>query len=120
MECGLYGGTERYRGEVGGAVIAREDDPMNDDQRTPACRVHDVPCGSCRIVTRAIAVTLTVVILLAQSGCTPVPRWQRRYLSDPLMIPDYTTDEDKLHEHIHPRREGTQGGGMTGGGGCGC
>lgn len=93
---------------------------MNDGGRMTAHGIHDLFSSGRRIVAGVIAVTTAAVMLLVQTGCTPVPQWQRRYLSDPLMIPDRTSDEDKLHEHIHPRREGTRGGGMTGGGGCGC
>lgn len=61
-----------------------------------------------------------IVGLLWLNGCAAVQRWDREYLSDPMMI--FNTDplESNVNQLIFDSREGSSGGYGVGGGGCAC
>jgi hypothetical protein len=64
---------------------------------------------------------LTLVVLLALLvGCATVKAYQREKLSDPLMEPRNQFAKQQLDEKFFSTREGSMGGDIGIGGGCGC
>jgi hypothetical protein len=64
---------------------------------------------------------LSFVILFALLvGCATVKAYQREKLSDPLMEPRNQFAKQQLDEKFFSTREGSMGGDIGIGGGCGC
>jgi len=61
-----------------------------------------------------------IIILAAMAGCTRVQPWEREYLADPIMRPDFGKEERAVKEHTLATREGSAGSFGVSGGGCGC
>jgi len=61
-----------------------------------------------------------VFVIAAISGCAPVKPWEREYLADPIMRPDFGKEEKAVREHSIATREGSAGSFGVSGGGCGC
>ncbi len=59
-------------------------------------------------------------VFAAVSGCTRVKPWEREYLADPIMRPDFGKEEKAVREHSIATREGSTGSFGVSGGGCGC
>lgn len=57
---------------------------------------------------------------LSVAGCTSVKPWEKEYLADPIMQPDYNKEEKSVREHFLATREGSAGSFGVSGGGCGC
>jgi len=68
----------------------------------------------CRALLGAIIITAAI------SGCTGVKPWEREYLADPIMRPDFGKEEKAVREHSIATREGSAGSFGVSGGGCGC
>lgn len=67
--------------------------------------------------------TLLAPLLVLLSGCAKeawVMPYEREYLADPVMSLSRDPFSDTYQLHIYETREGAQGGGLGGGGGCGC
>lgn len=56
----------------------------------------------------------------ALSGCVTVKAYQREKLADPIMEPKNQFAKQKLDEKFFSTREGSIGGDIGIGGGCGC
>ncbi|MFQ5480649.1 MAG: DUF4266 domain-containing protein [Thermodesulfobacteriota bacterium] len=69
-----------------------------------------------------IFVVLLAVLTAAAaiSGCARVQPWEREYLADPIMRPDFSREEKAVREHSIATREGSTGSFGVSGGGCGC
>lgn len=67
-----------------------------------------------------IWVALVGAALMTAVGCTHVNPWEREYLADPIMQPDYNKEEKAVREHFLGTREGSAGSFGVSGGGCGC
>lgn len=65
-------------------------------------------------------ILLSLVAMLFVSGCAAVKPWEREYLADPIMRPDYNKEEKAVREHFLGTREGSTGSFGVSGGGCGC
>jgi len=61
-----------------------------------------------------------IIIIASISGCTRVKPWEREYLADPIMRPDFGKEEKAVREHSLATREGAAGSFGVSGGGCGC
>jgi len=61
-----------------------------------------------------------IIKLAAISGCARVQPWEREYLADPIMRPDFGKEEKAVREHSIATREGSSGSFGVSGGGCGC
>ncbi len=61
-----------------------------------------------------------LIIIASISGCTRVKPWEREYLADPIMRPDFGKEEKAVREHSMATREGSTGSFGVSGGGCGC
>ncbi len=72
-----------------------------------------------RILYKSITVAGIVISLLWLSGCASVQRWDREYLSDPMMIFNADALETNVNQLILDSREGSSGGHGVGGG-CAC
>jgi len=66
------------------------------------------------------AVLAAVALTVSVSGCALVRPWEREYLADPVMLPDYNKEERAVREHFLGTREGSSGTFGVSGGGCGC
>ena len=67
--------------------------------------------------------TLTLVVLLAASGCSnlgQVSPWQKGHLAKPEMTFEGDRLDNSFVEHIYSSKAGSSGGSGVGGGGCGC
>jgi len=60
------------------------------------------------------------VVITSVSGCARVQPWEREYLADPVMRPDFGREEKAVREHSIATREGSTGSFGVSGGGCGC
>lgn len=67
-----------------------------------------------------IARSLSVLLLLALSGCVTVKATQRSVLADPIMQFEGDPQASGQLRHAIDNREGSYGGGGVSGGGCGC
>jgi hypothetical protein len=67
---------------------------------------------------------LSVLLLLAVAGCSPIEPWVKPYerdrLADPIMSWDRDPVSSAYMEHVHEAREGSRGASGSAGGGCGC
>ncbi len=61
-----------------------------------------------------------LLVLAALAGCARVQPWEREYLADPIMRPDFAREEKAVREHSIATREGSTGSFGVSGGGCGC
>ena len=68
---------------------------------------------------RVVLIFITIHIVLL-SGCAAVQRWEREYLSDPMMIFNEDSVENNVHQLVYDSREGSTGGYGVSGGGCAC
>ncbi len=66
------------------------------------------------------ALIASAALVAAAAGCTRVQPWEREYLADPIMRPDYGKEERAVREHTLATREGSAGSFGVSGGGCGC
>ncbi len=66
------------------------------------------------------ALLAALIILAAFAGCARVQPWEREYLADPIMRPDFNKEEKAVREHTMATREGAVGSFGVSGGGCGC
>ncbi len=73
--------------------------------------------GNKKILYALIAAAL---VLGSMAGCTRVRPWEREYLADPIMRPDFGKEEKAVREHTMATREGAVGSFGVSGGGCGC
>ena len=73
-----------------------------------------------RTVKIVYALFMTLLLVLTLAGCTRVHPWEREYLADPIMRPDYNKEEKAVREHALATREGAAGSFGVSGGGCGC
>lgn len=71
-------------------------------------------------MTKGILVVSLFLACVGLFGCAPVKPWEREYLADPIMQPDYAKEERAVREHSISTREGSTGSFGVGGGGCGC
>lgn len=72
------------------------------------------------LLCKGLALTFIITSLIWLSGCAPVQRWDREYLSDPMMIFNEDPIESSVHRLIYNSREGSTGGYGVSGGGCAC
>ena len=66
---------------------------------------------------------VTAIALAALvGGCSkqPIKPWERDLLAKPAMQPVPDALEQFLDAHVYFSKEGSTGGAVTGGGGCGC
>ena len=63
---------------------------------------------------------LVLTALGLTTGCTQVQPWERGYLAKQEMAWDSDPLEGALNDHIFFSKEGSSGGSMAAGGGCGC
>jgi hypothetical protein len=72
---------------------------------------------------RSIEIVLGLFIATAIAGCAafdPPRPWEKGDLARPSMRFDADPLQAKLTQHVYQSREGAGGGGVVGGGGCGC
>ena len=74
--------------------------------------------GSKPVTTFRLLIALACAAMLA--GCANVARWERSYLSDPMMVFDADPIESGVHQLIRDSREASRGGYGVSGGGCAC
>ena len=73
--------------------------------------------------SRSIEIVLALFIATAIAGCAafdPPRPWEKGDLARPSMRFDADPLQAKLTQHVYQSREGAGGGGVVGGGGCGC
>ncbi|MBI1924304.1 DUF4266 domain-containing protein [Candidatus Poribacteria bacterium] len=75
---------------------------------------------SVRILSKALVLIFIITGLAWLNGCAPVQRWERGYLSDPMMLFNADAVETNVHQLIYDAREGSSGGYGSRGGGCAC
>jgi hypothetical protein len=68
----------------------------------------------------ACAAAFSLLVIVSMAGCVSPAALHRKNLSDPIMRPDYDKTGSTLDNHIYERREGSSGGSVPSGGGCGC
>jgi len=66
------------------------------------------------------ALIAAIIVIASISGCARVRPWEREYLADPIMRPDFGKEEKAVREHTFATREGSTGSFGVSGGGCGC
>lgn len=68
-----------------------------------------------------VAILLLACLPLTACGVQPwVLPYEREALTDPVMSFSRDPLADKHRQHVFDVREGARGGGLSGGGGCGC
>ncbi|MFZ4700332.1 MAG: DUF4266 domain-containing protein [Candidatus Methylumidiphilus sp.] len=65
-------------------------------------------------------VALLVISSVCLSACTTVAPWERGNLAKPHMALNPSPMQSTLRSHQYGSREASSGGGVAGGGGCGC
>lgn len=68
-----------------------------------------------------LAMLLAVFTTMASgcSGTMPMP-WEKDLLAKPGMAMDADPLEQRFNQHVYASKENSDGGGVFGGGGCGC
>lgn len=67
---------------------------------------------------------IIVFVFIYSSGCASIEPWvkpyEREHLADPIMKLSRDPLYDKYRQHVYETREGSRGGDVAQGGGCGC
>jgi hypothetical protein len=69
---------------------------------------------------RSSELALLSVVLLCASACATVRPEDKELLADPAMTYGSGGEVQTQEDHVLSNREGSAGGGTSGGGGCGC
>ncbi len=72
---------------------------------------------------KTIVITISLALLFVScsiEALDTVKPWERGELASDLLKSDLNTLEEKDWDHIYFSKEGTSGGYVSGGGGCGC
>lgn len=69
---------------------------------------------------RAMIAALMIAAIAVAPGCAPVKPYQRGRLAKPKMQLQRDAQATEIEHHVYESREGSAGGHVGTGGGCGC